>query len=95
MGLRHREMLKREQVHWLVAWYREQHSVNPFAAALDAYDRDLEGAFIDATGHELSLTTWKSRIREAARDLGLTGVRVYNACASPGAGIPRYSVVYS
>ena len=88
-------MSKSEQIQWLVAWYRTQQSENPLAAALDAYDRNLESAFIDATGHELKWATWKSRIREAARDLNLVGVRVYNAGASPGAGIPRYSVVYS
>ena len=84
---------KAEQIKWLVDWY-----LSPTPGAdhfLCSTNFSLLGLFIDACGVELSDACWRSRIRDAANELGLTGHRLYNRNASPCSGIPLFSVVYS
>lgn len=87
-------MTKKDQIHWICNWYYDQlDESNTGFATLDAHDTSLSYHFACDTQLELSWRTWKSRIRDAAKELGLTGVRIYNPQAPSGA--PRYSFVYS
>lgn len=85
---------KKEQINWLVEWCRleiEKKGV----VHLTATNFDLHGEFEEFAQTPVWYTLWRSRIREVASILELTGKRVYIADATPAAGIPRYSYVYS
>ncbi len=83
-------MSKSEQILWIVKWYFDSDH-----QSLDAHDFGLQCEFEAGTGIEVNHNVWRSRIRDAAKEIGLTGWRSYNAESSPGAGIPRYTMIYS
>jgi hypothetical protein len=85
---------KKEQIAWLVDWYKDQ-KIREGLAYLDAQDFDLWGEFEEFSPSNLSYELWRSRIRDAAAELGLSGSRTYIADATPSAGIPRYTMTYS
>ena len=68
-------MSKAQQIQWLVDWYLEQPRYRH--PGLCATDFELECEFCEACGVELSYSTWRSRIRDAADRLGLQGWRAY------------------
>jgi hypothetical protein len=86
-------MNKSEQIEWLVDWYLEQPLyMNP---GLCASNFELECEFSKACNVELSYATWRSRIRDAAKKLGLSGNRLYTFDGGYGSCVPKYSMVYS
>jgi hypothetical protein len=90
------KMNKSEQIEWIVDWCKEQ-IVKNGNVYLDSNNLDLMQEFDDFTGLKIKLShsLWKSRIRDAAKFLGLNGARSYAWDASPSAGIPKYTMVYS
>lgn len=83
-------MKRKEQIAWIVKYYFDNG-----LESLDAWNHEFERVFIDDTKVELSHKLWCERIRSAATEIGLTGVRFYNWDGGSGSGIPKYSVVYS
>jgi hypothetical protein len=85
---------KSEQIAWLVDWCEEQRKANG-KVYLDAHNMDLNGEFEEFAQANMEWSLWKSRIRDTAKILKLTGNRNFIADASPSAGIPRFTMVYS
>lgn len=85
---------KAEQIQWLIDWAKEQVREHG-NVSMTSTNLDLNQDFEDFAQANLNNSVWKSRIREAAREIGLVGKRVYIADASPSAGLPRFSMVYS
>lgn len=87
-------MNKTCQIEWLKNWCNEQ--INKTGRVyIDSNNLELAALFEESTEVVLSHSVWKSRIREVAKDLNLNGYRLYNADASPHAGIPRFTMVYT
>lgn len=87
-------MSKINQIQWIIEWYWEQYKVYGNKASLDAQNFELESEFIESTGCELSYQIWRSRIRDAASEIGLKGVRLYNYGWKAFSGVPKFSMVY-
>lgn len=85
---------KSEQIQWLVDWCNEKISVHG-NVYMTSTNLDLNEEFEKFAQANLGYSVWKSRIRDAADTLGLVGQRAYIADASPSAGLPRFSMVYS
>lgn len=85
---------KSDQIEWLVNWANEEKEKDgELWRGLDAHNLDMMGEFEDANIKGISWSLWKSRVRDAAKVLGLNGTRMYNYDGG-GGYIPRYTVTY-
>lgn len=85
---------KKEQLDWIVAWATRKMAEQKLGwDGLDAHNQELLAAFEDFSNAKVGWSLWKSRIREAAEQLGLVGKRNYIPDGGHGY-LPRYTVVY-
>jgi len=85
---------KKNQIDWIKNFYLREEMIGGCLPVLDPNDIKFESEFIMRFGFEVTRKVWLTRIKEAARDLGLKRNVFRNHDGCPAAGIPCWGVIY-
>lgn len=83
---------KQKQIEFFVDWYFDDRTKHQCGPHLAYSNMSMIEAFHEKFGNEISDSVVKSRIRDAAKELGLTGQRRYYEY---GEAWTRWEVIYS